>query len=228
VVLFTALIAFEERIAIEKDAFAASDGTLWFAARTQSKPGLNNSAKFDCWTLVSTPKYAAAEIDRVPMQDPKTGAFIPQDMAYLRDGPSSTLLAAFERLLSSSGFGKCTPLPKANYLGGQRWGSAFPAPANVGNRDEQGRGDSLVEVLNVAYDSAPSMALAPSKADASADVSQTNGNSGCRNFLADDDQQIYYASDYVSTRLPGVESAALSALDTARHIASKVLGPQES
>jgi hypothetical protein len=32
----------------------------------------------DCWTLVSTPEYAVGEIDRVPMQDRKTGEFIPQ------------------------------------------------------------------------------------------------------------------------------------------------------
>ncbi|CAE7938623.1 unnamed protein product [Symbiodinium sp. KB8] len=68
VALFTALVAFEVPLEVEKDAFAAASPTLWFAARTSSKPGLAESQAFDCWSLVSSPKYAAAEIERVPMQ----------------------------------------------------------------------------------------------------------------------------------------------------------------
>eukprot|EP00439_Symbiodinium_sp_Y106_P059774 s507_g8.t1 len=67
VALFTALAPLK----IETDAFAAASPTLWFAARTSSKPGLAESQACDCWSLVSTPKYAAAEIERVPMQAPR-------------------------------------------------------------------------------------------------------------------------------------------------------------
>ena len=41
-----------------------------------------------------------------------------------------------------------------------------------------------------------------------------------KDFLADDEQKIYYASDYVSSQLPGMEAAALSGLDAARHVVS--------
>jgi len=43
---------------------------------------------------------------------------------------------------------------------------------------------------------------------------------GKQDFLADDDEKIYYAGDYISHGRPGVESAALSGLDVARHVAS--------
>ena len=53
---------------------------LWFAARSSSKPGLGASSHGgDCWTLVSTPGFAAAEVSRVTMQDEQTGAFKPQE-----------------------------------------------------------------------------------------------------------------------------------------------------
>eukprot|EP00928_Gymnodinium_smaydae_P058067 TRINITY_DN41284_c0_g1_i1.p1 TRINITY_DN41284_c0_g1~~TRINITY_DN41284_c0_g1_i1.p1 ORF type:complete len:465 (+),score=76.20 TRINITY_DN41284_c0_g1_i1:44-1438(+) len=212
VAIFTALVAFETPLQLEKCAFSAADDTLWFAARTASKPGLKDVAQFDCWTFVSTPKYAAAEIERVPMQDPVTGAFRPQDMSYLREGPSATLLAAFEKLLATNGYGSALPLPKIAYVGGQRWGSAFPAPASVEGRDEVGRGQTTVDVLSCAYESASSLPLVPPDAGDSAAA-------GARNYLADDSQCIFYASDYVSKRVPGMESAALSGLDVARHVA---------
>merc|ERR1712150_123714 len=123
VVLFTALFAFEQPLELREHGFSCADDVLWFAARTRSKPGLSDAVEHDCWTLVSTPKFAVNEIERVPMQDPVTGAFRPQDMSYLRDGPCAQLLAAFERLLSGSGHHGALPLPKVVYVGGQRWGS---------------------------------------------------------------------------------------------------------
>jgi hypothetical protein len=50
----------------------------------------------ECWTLVSTPGYAASEITRVPMQNTKTGAFIPQSNDYLNVEPGPALLEAFK------------------------------------------------------------------------------------------------------------------------------------
>lgn len=223
VVLFTALLAFEEAVEIPLDAVSVADDTLWFAARTGSKPGLSESTKFDCWTLVSTPKYGAAEVQRVPMQDPKTGAFQPQDPSYLREGPCAVLLTAFERMLVVSGHTSCVPLPKLAYVGGQRWGSAFPAPAGVDGRDRQGRGPSSVEVLGVTYDGAVSLALTPTALpDSGAGPRGHLPVDGIdeRDYLVDDELQIYYAGDYLSNRLPGVEAAALSGLDAARHLAA--------
>jgi hypothetical protein len=40
-----------------------------------------------------------------------------------------------------------------------------------------------------------------------------------QDFLADDDEGIYYAGDFCTWRPPGVEAAALSGLHTAQHIA---------
>jgi len=200
---------------------------MGFASRTRSKPGLEDAASYDCWTLVSTPKYAAAEVERVPMQDPKTGAFRPQEMSYLREGPCNELLEAFRRLLDQNGHASALPLPQVKYVGGQRWGSAFPAPAGVDGRDATGHGPSTVEVLGVAYDSATFLKLAPGCGKIDCNVQdnpreQPGGHGECcssaRDFLADDERRIFYASDYVSSRLPGFEAAALSALDAARHM----------
>lgn len=230
VVLFTALFAFEQPVDIDVQAMSAADDVLWFAARTRSKPGLGEASTHDCWTLVSTPKYAAAEVERVPMQDPKTGAFRPQEMSYLREGPCAELLAAFEKLLACNGHESALPLPKAVYVGGQRWGSAFPAPTN-GGRDSQGRGPTTVEVLGVTYDAAASLCLAPADDRCTSEVPEETherpadkeNGSVPQDFLADDERCIYYASDYVSSQLPGLEASALSALDAARHIAAKFL-----
>jgi len=232
VVLFTALFAFEKPLRLQHDGFAAADDSLWFAARARSKPGLADVGGLDCWTLVSTPKYAAAEITRVPMQDPETGAFRPQEMDYIREGPSADLLAAFERLLMDGGFSDCLPLPKAIYVGGQRWGSAFPAPAGVGGRDAVGRGSDTVEVLGIAYDGAATLPLAPDTPEVgqSSNLNEAKRDQmdvGGNDFLADDEQSIFYSSDYVSTRLPGFEAAALSALDAAQHVVSRMCPPQQ-
>lgn len=206
VALFAALVAFDAPVPTNLDAAAVSgDGALWFAARTASKPGFNGGC--ECWTLVSTPAYAAAEVERVPMQDPETGAFIPQTPEYLRDGPCALLLAAFAQSVGA-------PMPKVLHLSGQRWGSAFPAPAGRGGRDEDGRGPDTTEVLGVAYE-AGVPPLVPEAGDQNA--------APARSFLADDPARLYYAGDYASLGPPGVESACLSALDAAAHIA-EVLG----
>lgn len=227
VVLFTALFAFENPVNLDLQAVSASDDVLWFAARTSSKPGLQDAATHDCWTLVSTPKYAAAEVARVTMQDPVTGAFRPQEMSYLREGPCAELLAAFARLLAQNGHDSALPLPAAKYVGGQRWGSAFPVPAN-GGRDATGRGPTTVEVLRIAYDSAASLTLSPCGDKPAEEVDeQKRPRLDCistEDFLADDESRLYYASDFVSSGLPGFESSALSALDAARHIASSLIG----
>merc|ERR1711865_1128231 len=128
-------------------------------------------------------------------------------MGYLKEGPCATLLEAFKRLLSSSGYSKSLPLPDTVYVGGQRWGSAFPAPAKETNNSF---------VISCSYNTSASLGLTPSEDDGGEQPKSK------ADFLADDAGQLYYASDYVSTRLPGMETAALSGLDVARHIAATV------
>ena len=143
VAMFTAIVAFEARVPVDFDAssFAGAEG-LWFAARTNSKPGFEALEK-ECWTLVSTPAWAAAEVERVPMRDPATGAFIPQSAEVL-EAPARALLDAFAAAVGA-------PLPPHTYLHAQRWGSAFPAPLTHG-RDADGRSDATKDVLGTAFD----------------------------------------------------------------------------
>eukprot|EP00802_Teleaulax_amphioxeia_P005418 Tamp_05422.p1 GENE.Tamp_05422~~Tamp_05422.p1 ORF type:complete len:477 (+),score=89.84 Tamp_05422:53-1483(+) len=216
--LFTALIAFEKRVAVDLDAITFADQTLWFAARSVSKQGLHPQAPGqggECWTLVSSPAYAVAEIERVPMQDPVTGAFRPQEDEYLQseDGPAKTLLRAFAAALAPSL--EAGKLPEVLYMTAQRWGSAMPAPVNVGGRDAHGSGPETKLVMQVPYDSAQSLALVPSEAAANTAMDD--------DFFKDDDIKLYYAGDFCSRRLPGVEAAALSAKHAALHMAA-VLG----
>jgi predicted NAD/FAD-dependent oxidoreductase len=142
--LFTAIVAFESTLPnLDLDGISFNDDRLWFAARSSSKSGLARGARggSECWTLVSTPAYAVAEITRVPMQDPVTGAFCPQDAAYLqsRDGPARTLLRSFAAALAPITGGP-DALPAVSYITAQRWGSAMPAPPNIDGRDASGAG----------------------------------------------------------------------------------------
>ena len=91
------------------------------------------------------------------------------------------------------------------YMTAQRWGSAMPAPTNTGERDAYGNGPETKTVMNVSYDGARSLALVPSGTEDDADFLSDD-------FLSDDDIKLYYAGDFCSPRLPGVEAAALSAV----------------
>ena len=216
VCLMTAIVAFAAPVAVPLDGITFNgDAALWFAARCGSKPGLAPgppAPAVECWTLVCTPAWAAAEIGRVPMQDAATGAFIPQSPEYLLspDGPARTMLEAFRRAVAAH-FGAA--LPEVAYLDAQRWGSALPAPAGVGGRDAHGAGPGTVEVSGVRYDStAAGLPLVPrAEAPDAAD------------FVADDGARLYYAGDFVSPRAPGLEAAALSGVHAARHLCAQLV-----
>lgn len=208
--LFSCMVGFAQPTQLPLDGITVEgDGALWFAARSQSKPGVAAGAA-ECWTLVSTPGYAVAEIDETPMQD-KSGAFVPQQNSYLNSGPGPTLVAAFaaavQPLLPTPG----AELPRQVYLQAQRWGSAMPAPAGAGGRDAKGRGATTREVLGVAYEAAvPPLLFEPPP--------------GSDEFVADDKLRLYYAGDYCSQRAPGFETAALSGLAAARHVRGVLSG----
>mmetsp|Transcript_8628 Transcript_8628/g.25960 ORF Transcript_8628/g.25960 Transcript_8628/m.25960 type:complete len:437 (+) Transcript_8628:235-1545(+) len=193
IVLFTAMVAFERPVALDLDALTADGGSaLWFAARTNSKPGLAAVAS-DCWTLVSTPAYAAAEIERVPMRD-ASGAFVPQSAEVLR-GPAEALLKAFEARVGA--------LPEHTYLHAQRWGSAFPSPA----------GGEAREIAGTRYDASDVSAFADNFGGATTDVADD---------FCDGGDGLFYAGDFCSPRPPGVEAAALSALHASTRIAERL------
>lgn len=107
-------------------------------------------------------------------------------------------------------------LPSVVYLQGQRWGSALPAPCVHDGRDDQGRGPSTVQRMDVEYESAtPPLVYARPMSGAGAEQST--------DFLADDGLGLYWAGDFTSRRAPGFEAAALSGMAAAEHIA-RMLG----
>lgn len=221
VALFTSLVVFDPPLDLGLDAVSPEDGPVWFAARTASKPGLE-STPGDCWTLVSTPQFALREIQQVPMRDPQTGAFRPQQRDYLVSGPGKALLDAFKRMY---------PCNDGNsvVVSAQRWGSAFPAPITF-----QKDSADVAEVVGTSYLGLPRISLLPSFADNSK-TPEPNGAPARQGAAADPKKNtendyfvepvdaFFYAGDFCSTRTPGVESAALSALHCARSIADRVV-----
>lgn len=217
--MFSAMVAFAAPLGLPLDGitFGGDGGGVWFAARTQSKPGLDAGGDgAECWTLISTPRFATEEIRAEPMQDAKTGAFKPQEDAYLNNGPAPALLAAFLRHTSPMRPAAAAE-PKVLYLQGQRWGSALPAPVSVGGRDAKGRGEHTVELMGVEYESTtpPLVFSRPPPAAGAEDAAD---------FLADDALGLYYAGDFTSRRAPGFEAAALAGHAAAEHIATRLAG----
>jgi predicted NAD/FAD-dependent oxidoreductase len=197
--LFTAMICFATPLLVDFDAmsFHKSD-SLWFAAKMQSKSN-SSSSNQECWTLVSTPEYAMQKISETPMQDPKTGEFIPQSKDYLTTVPAPDLLNAFQKALVDI----MDEFPDVIYLNAQRWGSAMPSHRHLD------RESSTRRVLSgVPYDSGRA-ALAP--------TIRTDSEVGL-DFIADDDLMLFQAGDMMSRYTPGFESAAMSGMDAAEHL----------
>ena len=92
----------------------------------------------------------------------------------------------------------------------------MPAPANIGGRDAHGSGPQTKTVMHVPYDSAQTLALVPSESDANTARDD--------DFFKDDDIKLYYAGDFCSPRLPGVEAAALSAVSVTNVMCCAILG----
>ena len=235
--LFAVMVAFAAPLQLPYDGLtfgrdaAGQPSPLWFAARSASK-GYGVTADAECWTLISTPAFAVEEIAATPMQDASTGAFKPQENAYLNTGPAPALLEAFTQAvapLRPAPPAPCEPatglpqaMPQAIYMQGQRWGSAMPAPAGVGNRDALGHARTgpvpgpVTRLMGVAYDSStPDLVYAKPSPELS-------GRTG-PDFLCDDALGLYYAGDFCSGRAPGFEAAVLSALDAADHMGRALL-----
>jgi predicted NAD/FAD-dependent oxidoreductase len=208
--LFSAMVALERPLAVNFDvvSFHKSD-TLWFAARMGSKVTTSSctDAAQECWTLVSTPEYAVKQIEATPMQDPETGAFLPQDTDYLTTVPGPDLLKAFQGCIGDQV--SIVDFPAVSYLGAQRWGSAMPCHGHLD------KGSPTRKVLSgVPYDSGLGP-LAPT----------TRAPSSDRDFIADESLMLFQAGDMMSFHTPGFEGAALSGMDAANHII-EILGKE--
>jgi predicted NAD/FAD-dependent oxidoreductase len=199
--LFSCMVAFDEPIGneIPFDAFTVSKSILWFAARSNSKPGCPPNSP-ECWTLISTPSYAVQQIQETTMRDPTTGAFRPQENDYLNTVPGPALLDAFLSTIQSY----LNNVPSVIYLQGQRWGSGLPAPEDVvASEVEEICGTTYVKHLH-------SSLVYSTKVD--------SHGQDMKDFVAYDEVGLYYAGDFCSNRNPGFEAAALSGLDVAKHI----------
>lgn len=233
--LFTTMVAFENESGIPFDAATfMNNRTIWFASNSNSKPGMkmkldehehehghkheheheHGHLTKECWTLVSTPEYAMEKIAETPMQDPKTGEFIPQSKEYLTTVPGPELTAAFSNeVTSTAGFlGKdaLSSLPQIIHMDAQRWGSALPCHRHL---DESSITREVIS--GVPYDSGRS-SLAPTKKEICRDEDENT-------FLMDEGLMLIQAGDMMSTFTPGFESAAISGMDAAEYLMEKLI-----
>ena len=140
-------------------------------------------------------------------------------------------------------------IPQCVYLQGQRWGSAFPAPVSCCSvhdtpaasfiRDSglsspaAGTNDSSrKEIMGVLYEtSTPPTAAAAAAAAAREHATKAStaqkaplsphppdGDTG-KGFFVDTTARLYYAGDFCSARLAGIEAAVLSGLTAVQHVA---------
>mmetsp|Transcript_35123 Transcript_35123/g.74160 ORF Transcript_35123/g.74160 Transcript_35123/m.74160 type:complete len:466 (-) Transcript_35123:137-1534(-) len=206
--LFSAMIAFDTNSNIPFDASSFDHPIVWFAAKSNSKPGMEELQK-ECWTIVSTPEYAMDKIEETPMQDPKTGEFIPQSNDYLTTVPGPDLYKAFESIVCQKdgilGENALDKLPEVVYMDAQRWGSALPCHRHL----KSDSGTRRV-ISGVPYD-AGRFALAPTKNDRQ----QNNDEGRSLSFLMDESLMLFQAGDMMSCYTPGLEGAVLSGSDAA-------------
>ena len=198
--LFSCMVALSDPVSawVPFDGFTVGKGSiLWFAARSQSKPGFPHGGA-ECWTLVSTPAFAVQQISETTMRDPATGAFRPQENDYLNSVPGPALFAAFLEAIKQH-LPSDKRLPAAIFLQAQRWGSGFPVPDVLVS--------ASVDIVGTKYCSELKSSLVFNTRD---EISL--------DFVADDQLQLYYAGDFCSNRNPGFESAALSGFHVAQHI----------
>ena len=209
---------------------------IWFAAKSNSKPGMmlmqeqqndndnhnevttstttsemNND--YECWTIVSTPEYAMNQIESTPMQNEKTGEFIPQSKDYLTTVPGPDMVTAFESILLTNYPNIIGPsLPKIVHLDAQRWGSALPCARQLTIQSATRK-----VISGVPYDSGR-YPLAPTKMER---------HESELSYLADEGMMLFQAGDMMSSFTPGFEGAALSGCDVAERVAQLIFGSND-
>jgi len=207
--LFSCMIAFDKDTNIPFDAASFDDSNVWFAAKSNSKPGMEALQK-ECWTLVSTPEYAMDTIEETPMQDAITGEFIPQSAEYLKTVPAPDLYNAFKELIGKETTLDIKTLPKVVFMDAQRWGSAMPAHRHVDVNSSSS--STCRNISGVNYDCGRH-SLAPTKEE---------GGKRTSSFLVDDDLMLLQAGDMMGKHTPGFESAVISGIDAAEYLYGKL------
>eukprot|EP00549_Striatella_unipunctata_P026033 CAMPEP_0118725222 /NCGR_PEP_ID=MMETSP0800-20121206/33023_1 /TAXON_ID=210618 ORGANISM="Striatella unipunctata, Strain CCMP2910" /NCGR_SAMPLE_ID=MMETSP0800 /ASSEMBLY_ACC=CAM_ASM_000638 /LENGTH=90 /DNA_ID=CAMNT_0006633903 /DNA_START=166 /DNA_END=438 /DNA_ORIENTATION=+ len=87
------------------------------------------------------------QIKKYRMQDPKTGAFVPQSKEYLTKIPGPDLANAFQDAASNHPRRiKGTPWPQITYINAQRWGSALPSHHSLRYNKDSGTQEVISEV----------------------------------------------------------------------------------
>lgn len=192
---------------------------LWFASKTNSKPGIqpqnttdSASTYRECWTLVSTPEYALKKIAETPMQT-ESGEFIPQTPEYLHSVPIPDLEKAFRiQIESPSGILGDSALDpneyKVIYRDAQRWGSALSS--HNGPLDDNSSSTRQV-IMGVPYD-AQRKSLAPTEVEISNCAIEESS------FVVDEERNLFQCGDMMSKYTPGYEGAALSGMETAEKV----------
>jgi hypothetical protein len=244
--LFTTMIAYNTpQSSIPFDATSFIDHPIiWFAAKSNSKPGMmllqeqqnvhnDNEVtateattpttteamdnNYECWTIVSTPDYAMNQIESTPMQNEKTGEFIPQSKDYLTSIPGPEMVTAFESILLTNYPNNIGPsLPKIVHLDAQRWGSALPCARQLTIQSATRK-----VISGVPYDSGR-YPLAPTKMERL--HHESNNDQSLLSYLADESMMLFQAGDMMSSLTPGFEGAALSGCDVAERVAQLILG----
>jgi hypothetical protein len=244
--LFTTMIAYNTpQSSIPFDAISFIDHPIiWFAAKSNSKPGMmllqeqqnvhyDNevtateattptateamSNNYECWTIVSTPEYAMKQIELTPMQNEKTGEFIPQSKDYSTSIPGPEMVTAFESILLTNYPNNIGPsLPKIIHLDAQRWGSALPCARQLTIQSATRK-----VISGVPYDSGR-YPLAPTKMERL--HHESNNDQSLLSYLADESMMLFQAGDMMSSFTPGFEGAALSGCDAAERVARLIFG----
>jgi len=153
---------------MKKSTGRSSPSPLWFAARSDSKPGFPSSSNSnnvsvvtaECWTLISTPAFAVNEIQQTAMRDPITGEFRPQENKYLNSkingGPAHTLKDAFYNIVRCHHNDDDEIELKLEedpiYIQGQRWGSGLPIdPRRVDTNNKTPGNENVREICGTKY-----------------------------------------------------------------------------
>ena len=197
--LFSTMVCFKEPLNLGVSSITFDNNKsscVWFASRTNSKPGFQNN--IESWTIISTPEYGVRKITETPMQDLKTGVFIPQSSDYLLHIPAPEMCNEFLRLVGIS------QDREKVYINAQRWGSAMPAMRHLANDVNS---PTRHTIAGVSYDSGLS-SLAPTRLC----------GLDSRSFVGDDDIGLYQIGDMVSSYSPGYEGAVLSAAQISNHL----------
>lgn len=112
-------------VPLDAVAVQGSSSLKWIS-NDSSKPGRPKDSNQICWTVLSTPSWAAdalgSESDRSPVKSPATGGKSALEVPRY----AIKLLQDFEALMQKV-LGKQLPLPA--FLEAQRWGAAFKAKA---------------------------------------------------------------------------------------------------